>query len=347
MRHDFYHLPEYHEFGSAHQERGEPVAFLAEESGSRFFAPFLIRRIPEDIGGDGTLSDAVSTRGYPGPLLSVADEDRADAFVERALGSLKRVLRERGVIAAFFRLHPLFPLPRGSLQRHGEVVDVGDSVVVDLRASSAEMWRMTTHGHRSDINRARRMGWTVRIDEQWEHLDGLAQAYAESMDRLQAEAHWRLTRAYFAGLRDALGERIRLCVVEDGDRLAAAALLTEEDGIAEYHLSGTMDDYVRHSPSKCIIDFARGWAKARGDRVLNLAGSLRRGDSLIAFKLGFSPLQYPVLSWRLVSDEVAYHDLCQAWRARTGVTDPAVDYFPAYRTPAPQAPPAAEPGGPR
>jgi len=61
------------------------------------------------------------------------------------------------------------------------------------------------------------------------------------------------------------------------DELAAGALLTEVDGIVEYHLAGTADDYVAASSSKLIVDFARWWAQDRGDRVLHLAGSLRKG----------------------------------------------------------------------
>jgi hypothetical protein len=333
IEHDFYHLPEYQEFGAAHQEAGEPVAFLAEEARDRLLVPMIIRPIPDEIVGHQDRLDAISLRGYPGPLLSVADPDRSEDFVDRASISLKRTLAAHGVVSAYIRLHPLFELPLAALRRHGAVVDHGDAVVVDLTTPYDEMWRMTEHGHRRHINRIRKdADWTVRIDEKWERLDGLVQAYDESMARLGAASHWRLRYEYFDDMHAALGDRISLCVAEYGDRLAAAALLTEEAGIAEYYLSGTVDDFVRASPSKAIIDFARQWAKERGNRVLNLAGSLRRGDSLSKFKLGFSPLHYPVMSWRLVSDEPAYDALTAAWSqwSRSTPDDPD-GFFPAYR----------------
>jgi hypothetical protein len=109
-------------------------------------------------------------------------------------------------------------------------------------------------------------------------------------------------------------------------------VLSEVDGIVEYHLAGTMDDYVAMSPSKSMVDFARHWAKDRGNRVLHLAGSLRRGDELIRFKLGFSPLLRPVLSWRIVSDIDVYSALTRAWSAHSRTTPDEPDgFFPAYR----------------
>jgi hypothetical protein len=128
-------------------------------------------------------------------------------------------------------------------------------------------------------------------------------------------------------------------VVELGDELAAAALITEIDGIDGYHLAGTADAHVRASPSKLLITYVRDWAKDRGDRSFHLAGSLRRGDSLSHFKAGFSPLRHSVRSWRLICDPEAYRRLVRAWEARAGVPADAPDaFFPAYRKPGASAP---------
>jgi hypothetical protein len=120
--------------------------------------------------------------------------------------------------------------------------------------------------------------------------------------------------------------------VEDGDELAGAALLSEIDGIVEYHLAGTTNTYVRASPSKLIIDFTRQWAKSRGNRILHLAGSLRRGDSLNHFKIGFSRREHAVSTWRVITDEGAYAELSRRWsELAVSAADPIGEYFPAYR----------------
>jgi hypothetical protein len=334
MRHDVYHLPEYLEFATRHQEPGRPVAVVVEQDAQRLLMPLIVRTIPDALGGGGQAADAVSPHGYPGPLVSAAPGPVSEAFVDRAATSLKEALRAHGIVSAFIRLHPLFPLPMGSLTRHGTVVDHGDAVAIDLALSADELWRQTRSDHRRGIHKARRLGLTVRVDDGWERLDDFVPIYLQSMDRLGAAPHWRLSRAYFADLHASLGGHMHLCVAEDGDRLAGGALLSEVDGVVEYHLAGTADSYIEFSPSKSIVHFARTWAKERGNRVLHLAGSLRRGDSLSYFKIGFSPLQAPVLSWRLICDAEAYEALGARWSRRSGsVADAPDGYFPTYRRP--------------
>jgi hypothetical protein len=169
--------------------------------------------------------------------------------------------------------------------------------------------------------------------------DEFVTVYGETMDRLGAAAHWRLPRGYISDLRSTVEARVHLCVVELNGTLAAAALLSEVDGIVEYHLSGTSPGHVAASPTKLLIDQAARWARQRGDRVFHLAGSLRRNDPLIHFKRGFSPLHDPVYSWNLVTDSVAYSQLVARRDRLEGPSETrgsgaTGEYFPAYRRPA-------------
>jgi len=339
VRHDAYHLPSYAAFAARRQEPGDPRLYLVEEDGARMLVPLIVRAIPADIAGDGLPSyDATSSRGYPGPIVAMMGQRFESAFADRALEALAEHLRRERVVSVFARMHPLFPVPEDAFGRHGPIVDHGDSVFVDLGLSEEELRAQTRHGHRQDINRATRLGYVARMDERWERFDAFVDLFAESMDRVGATPYWRLTRDYFVDLRDSLADRIHLCVVEIDGMVASAGLLTEVDGIVEYHLAGTANEHVRASPSKLVVDFARWWAKGRGNRVLHLTGSLRRGDSLSNFKTGFSPLTRPVCSWRFVSDEPEYRRLNERWTARNGtVADAADGFFPAYRKPPPEA----------
>ena len=339
VRHDAYHLPAFAAFAARRQEPGDPRLYLVQDDAARMLVPLIVRGIPPSIAGDGPPSyDATSSRGYPGPIVAVPGQGSESAFAERALEALGEHLRQEGVVCAFIRMHPLFPVPEDAFGRHGSLVDHGDSVFVDLGLSEEELMAQTRHGHRQDINRATRLGYVARIDERWERFDAFVDLFAESMDRVGATAYWRLTRDYFVDLRDSLAGRIHLCVVEIDGVVASAGLLTEVDGIVEYHLAGTANEHVRASPSKLVVDFARRWAKDRGNRLLHLTGSLRRGDSLSNFKTGFSPLTRPVCSWRFISDEPEYRRLVERWTIRHGtVADAADGFFPAYRKPPPDA----------
>jgi len=324
--HDFHHLPAYVRL-EAERTGGEPLAFLAEEGERRFLLPLLLRPV------DGTpLCDAASPYGYPGPVLTPSAAD--EGFVGRCLDALAEALRRRSAVTCFVRLHPLLPVPSGPLAERGRLVEHGDTVWVDLTQPPEELWHQTDREFRRQINKHRREGQAAEMDERWEAFDDFVSVYHDTMRRLGADESYLFPRGYFTGLRAALGERLRLCVVRAEGRLAAAALFTEVSGLVQYHLCGTHADFVRASPTKTLIHFARLWARERGNRVLNLGGGVGgRRDALLAFKAGFSPLRAPFRTWRRVVDAAAYDALLRRRQADDGAADDLDGYFPAYRKP--------------
>jgi hypothetical protein len=333
-RHDVYQLPSYVELAAKWHEPGEGWAWFAQDDRRSLLVPLVLRAIP----GAEELRDAISPRGFAGPVIGGQRAGPDDDFLDAALTTFHHDLQARGIVSAFVRLHPLLSPPLPTLARHGEVVDHGDSVSIDLTRSAEELWGQLRVNHRRDIRRALREGYVARMDEAWQRFDDFVEAYRQSMDRLGAAAHWRLSHDYFAELRDALGPHLHLCVVEKDGGLAAASLVTEVEGMAEYHLAGTMDTHVQASPSKLVIHFLTAWARARRAEILHLAGSLRRDDALSHFKLGFSPDRHPLCSWRLIADEAAYAELVRVAQPRLGARAGAghdsssrAPFFPAYR----------------
>lgn len=337
-RHDLYHLPGFVELATRWHEPGAPSAFVATEDDRVFLVPLVVRPIPPAIADGESWLDATGPRGYPGPIAGPTEARADNAFVERATVALAATLREHRIVTAFVRCHPLLSPPLDMLRRSAAVVEHGESVSIDLAGSADEAWGAMRENHRRAITRARRDGYRVRIDESWTRLDEFVAIYAAAMERLGAAEHWRLPRDYVIDLRAAVGPRVHLCVVEKDAALAAAALLTEVDGIVEYHLSGTAPDHVSASPTKLLIEHASRWARERGNRVFHLAGSLRQDDPLIHFKRGFSPLRHPVASWRLIADPDAHGRLMERWAHLNGSSaaqggDDA-GFFPGYRRPA-------------
>jgi len=206
---------------------------------------------------------------------------------------------------------------------------------MDLAVPPAETWSRIRENHRRDITRARQDGYQMRDDVAWERLDDFLAIHAAAMERLEAAQEWRIGEPYVAELRAALGPRLHLCVAERAGDLAAAALVTEVDGMVEYHLAATAPGHAAASPSKFLIEAISRWARDRGNRVFHLAGSVRPDDALIHFKRGFSSERHPVMSWRIVSDPDAYQRFV-ARRSSTGHDAPAgrrpADaFFPEYR----------------
>ena len=99
--HDFYHLPDYVKL-CAYHEGGIPIAFYAQYRGASFLVPLIIRPLPESLNASPGWCDCVSPYGYSTPLVAPTQE-QLPAFIEAFVALAK----ERNLVAAFFRLHPL------------------------------------------------------------------------------------------------------------------------------------------------------------------------------------------------------------------------------------------------
>lgn len=326
--HDFYHLPAYAAL-SAKLDGGAPRALLVNDGARSLLVPFVTRPIPGAAGA----WDALTPYGYPGPLVTGADggPEARDAFASSALEAAADVLRADGCVSLFARLHPLIgATPRPA---NGLLVQHGTTVYVDLRRSEAELWAETMSGHRSEINRAIKRGHRAYFDDGFVHADRFVDIYQATMSRVGAAAHYFFDRDYLVGLREALGERLRLAVVEIDGAIAAAGLFVETGEFVQYHLSGADAAFLRERPTKLMLHVVRGWAKERGARWLHLGGGVGGGeDSLFAFKAGFSKARRPFFTLRLVVDPTAYRALSRA--RHPDADDAALDgFFPLYRRP--------------
>lgn len=333
--HDFYHLPEYLSFSAAH-EGGDPIAFYAETTGARFLAPLLLRPLPPVLEASEGGRDASTPYGYPTPLITGS---AAPATLEGFLAAFRDTLGGAGVVSAFFRLHPLFPLPLAALSRSGELVRHGSTVVIDLSLSPEEMWSQTNAGHRNGINKLRRKGFTIRIDD-WSLFPEFLQIYQLTMQRVGASDFYLFSADYFDGLRQALGEeRLHLfAVMSPEGQIAAAGLFTRECDIVQFHLSGTAPEFMRQAPSKLMLDEVRLWAKESGHRWFHLGGGVGgASDALFEFKAGFSSLAQPFHTYRMILDEKQYSMLTQRRAVWAGSSSIADGFFPAYRAPLPPA----------
>jgi hypothetical protein len=319
-RHDFYHLPSYVALCAA-EERARPSALYVSDGHRTMLLPLMIRGIP--AGG----FDATSPYGYPGPIGIGTDDP---GFLREALGAGLSVLRDAGLVSAFIRLHPLLnPAPPegvGTLVRHGETVSV------DLGLPSEALWAQMRHNHRRDIAKTIDLGYLAHIDAEWRHVESFKRLYRQTMEVRSATPFYFFGDGYFQGLREALGERLHLCVVEKGGVVAAAGLFVETNGIVQYHLSGT--DYTDRGaqPAKLMTHFATMWAKDRGNRVLHLGGGVgAAADSLLRYKIGFSPLRHTFATLRVVLDEAEYVRLAEAAGADVDPDD-REGFFPSYRS---------------
>jgi lipid II:glycine glycyltransferase (peptidoglycan interpeptide bridge formation enzyme) len=325
---DFYHLPQYIEL-SAEYEGGEPASFYAAMDGCAFLSPLLIQPVPPLFTGSEQCYDVKTPYGYPTPLLLPSTDTPA---LERFLEAFRSVCVERGIITAFFRLHPLIALPKEALARHGELIHHGQTAAIDLSLSHDEIRSQTRENHKRNIRKLQRGGFEVHMDR-WEFFDEFIAIYEQTMERVGASETYFFPNHYFRGLRKALSDRLHLCTVLSPEgEVAAAGLFTTVGDIVEYHLGATANGFARQAPSKLMFDYVRYWAKEAGHRIFHLGGGVGcRADSLFEFKMGFSNLTMDFHTYRMVLDERKYMDVNRLWQKHFEQPVGASDFFPVYR----------------
>ena len=154
------------------------------------------------------------------------------------------------------------------------------------------------------------------------------------MKRLSASGFYLFPDDYFENLCSILEDRIHLCTVLSPEGEASAGgLFTAVNGIVQYHLSGTSDKHLKHSPSKLASDAIRRWAKENGNRICHFGGGLGgRTDSLFQFKAGFSKSRADFYTYRMILNESKYAVLTRLWREQQRYAeDHDTDFFPEYR----------------
>lgn len=331
---DIYHLPEYITL-EAKRNKTTPEAILIVDGERIFFVPYLLRKYDEAQVSAQKIFDVVSPYGYPGILLSEAAVN-TPGFPDAALYRMKQEFRSRNICSAFFRLHPILNERFTEVFKAGTFTANGETVSVDLRVPN--LWSQTRKGHRSTINKCKRLGMVARMVPFQDYLDEFVAIYEETMERVGAtKGYYSFDFEYFTQMNDLLGSRLHLCLVEYENQVACAGLYTEYCGIVQSTLGGTRNQFVHLSPGSLETDYTRYWAQERGNKFLHLGGGVGGSmeDSLYAFKAGFSSLSYTFLTLRLIVDEEKYYHLIDLRAKALGMTASELlesNFFPAYRS---------------
>lgn len=331
---DFYHLPEYHWVAEQNGE-GRGVLFVYREAAQVVAWPFLLRPVEMVAGleqaGRG-FYDATSVYGYPGPICSSGVRNDA-AFIHRFDLALQGIFKELKLVSLFSRLHPL--LDNVALVTGGTVIELGETVYIDLSLSPATQLARYRKSHRYEVRKARQQGMQAYRDQDWVHFDDFVRLYTLTMRRVNAEGRYYFDRRYFRRLREALGERLQLFVADHRGTVCAAALFVHTGDMIQYHLAGSDPDYAKLAPSKLVLDEARLWGNSLGARFLHLGGGVGSSrDDLFFFKTGFSPLRRRFFVWQHVVLPEVYAQLVdarRAWLAEKGLAPTSTDFFPLYR----------------
>ncbi len=319
--HDMYHVPEYVVL-DARLSGGKPTAFWYREHDRMLLLPLIVRDVPASDA-----RDAVSPYGYPAPVSDAAAADTG--FWERACRAMVETLRAHAILTAFVRLHPLLPVPLEALDRFGAVVRHGETVSVDLTLSIEDMWRQTRSDHRNHINRARRRGVRVVMDD-WSRLAEWVAVYHDNMRRVGASPYYFFTGEHLKALHETVGDRMHLAVALADEEVVGGNTFFEHRGIVQGYISSTRRTPT-HYADELLYDEVRRWSKSRGNTVFHVGGGVGgRNDSLFSYKAGFSANRHSFHTWRVVADRDRYRALLRD-RNVTAEAGDLSGRFPPYR----------------
>lgn len=316
---DFYHTSFYHRI-----ETQYPAVLLYASNGEDFVAlPLIIRPIENTDWFDCT-----SVYGYCGPVSNRADINVPEDLLVYFRKCCDNYFKTQHIISIFSRLHPIINQER-LFHHFGEVLALNKTVTIQLTLSPEDQKRQYRKSIRSEINQCRNKGFYVKEASSETEIKTFIDIYYGTMERIGAARQYFFTEEYFHSFLNNAAFGKKLLLAKLGDQIVAGAIFTYTDTIMQYHLAGTLPDYMRAAPMKLIIDEARVIGNAMGLKFLHLGGGVggSDNDSLFAFKSGFSDHYSQFSVWRYITDHKKYKSLVHI----RGVRQKSNIFFPLYR----------------
>lgn len=317
---DTYHTFDYHMFTKSKNET--PILIKYTENEIIIGIPLLLRSIDNTI-----YHDATSVYGYCGPLSKgVTDDFDNTLFLE----VINQYFIDHNVISIFSRLNPYIVNQNKILSNYGEIFEIGKVVNIDLKLDKT-IQRQNYHRRlKNHINKSRRSCKIIKAKSS-QDVDTFIEIYNENMIRLNAKKNYYFSKEYFLKLLESkeFKTEIFLAVEKKTKSIISGAMFFKKNSIIQYHLSGTRDEFLHLMPSKLLIDEMRVRASDKTYKVFNLGGGLgaSEDDSLFKFKSSFSDDYHPFCTWKLITNQKAYNEICK----RNKIQNIDSDFFPLYR----------------
>ncbi|MBB5112913.1 hypothetical protein FHU28_002752 [Micromonospora echinospora] len=327
-------------------DRAEPLAAYARSGDGFVLYPFLLRPIDAAhlVDGGPTAYDITSPYGGSGGAFHEGmDEVGAKSFWL----AFDEFCRSRRVLTEFCRLHlfrdELLPYP-------GQVQPRLVNVVRDLRTPPEQMWREFEHKVRKNVNRARREGVTIEVDESGAGLDDFLRIYASTMHRRQAAAGYHFPRSFFGTLlRELPGQAVLFHARHAGRVVSTEVVLLSARNMYSF-LGGTEEESFDLRPNDLLKFEIFRWGREQGRHRFILGGGYAPDDGIFRYKRAFAPDNLVTYSTgSRVLDRNRYDRLTEAHHAEAARRDPAwqpdPEFFPQYRQQIPEE--AGPPTAPR
>ncbi|TXN35985.1 peptidoglycan bridge formation glycyltransferase FemA/FemB family protein [Flagellimonas hymeniacidonis] len=320
---DFYHTYGYHQLSKKKEEKAVLLAY--DNIGVTIHLPLLIRPVP----GQTNVYDATSVYGYPGPLCT--GHSISSETITSFKASLLDFFRENNIVSVFSRLNPFIPNQEIVLQDLGDIEILGSVVNIDLTKDVEEQRTLFSKTTKRYINKVRKI-CTTRISKEKEDILKFIELYYENMDRVNADQSYYFDYDYFFNFIHSpdFETDVIFAELKDTGKVISAAMMVKTNNIIQYHISGTLNDYLEITPIRLLIDTMRIRGTEQGYTFFNLGGGLgSQNDSLLRFKSSFSKDFRDFKVWKLIVDQTKYNQLTGPKAEKVNSLDNT--FFPLYR----------------
>lgn len=296
--------------------QGEAVYYKSEDENDIFLMPLIKRHLEKD------LFDLVSPYGYPGFICN----NFSPQYIEKKIAEFDVFCKNNQIITSFIRLHPANNYIFSENDRLFQLLH-GKIVFFSLNKKYDDLYGNYSSNHKRGIKKLQKQGFRIKIGNA-EDIDSFMKIYNQTMDRLEAKEYYYFNKEYYQELME--NEKCDLIFIESPDgTLCSSALFLFSQKFIQYHLGGTLNEFLKDAPIKMIFDHIIN-QYSENDLKINLGGGLGGNeDNLFRFKEGFSDQKIKFSTLRIIHDQEKYNNLTSNYSKEE--RNDLSGFFPLYR----------------
>ncbi|MTK11389.1 MAG: GNAT family N-acetyltransferase [Clostridiaceae bacterium] len=304
---DIYYTDKYHKL---YEENGDGTAYLFVFSDGEKLAlyPFMMNEI-EGYELSEKYYDIETVYGYGGPILNCNDE----LFVIRFEEEFLKFCNKNNIVTEFLRFHPLMK-NESIFNKQIKILHNRVTVWLNLSKSEEEIWKEDiTSKNRNMIRKAIKNGLTVEASTDFY---AFKEIYKGTMGKVNAENYYYFNDKYYDLMKE--NSNYLLLNVKKDNKVIAGAIFMIYKEYFHYHLSASLEEYLKYSPNNLLLWEAIKYGKSMGCKKMHFGGGLTdtTEDNLFKFKSSFSKKHSDYYIGKRVHNEKIYNYLINEWENR-------------------------------
>ena len=215
------------------------------------------------------------------------------------------------------------------LKNAGNICQSGKVVNIDITKDVVEQRSLFSKTTKRYINKTAKL-CSIKLSKDKKDILRFKELYYENMDRVNAHECYYFSEEYFSKFIKCSGFEVDVlhAVLNETGEVISSAMIVKTNKFVQYHISGTLNEYLHLTPIRILINEARILATEQGYKFFNLGGGLGGNeDSLFFFKSSFSKEFKNFEVWKYIVDEEAYKNLSSKYSDLNSNQH----FFPLYR----------------